>query len=272
MLSILSRLFLMISCQAALAARSPQPPKQPTSSPTPAPDLAKLKSIRIQGLQYIEKGSLMEADSLLSLADSAGLLDALDMVKWMPVKAVLNKYDGAGMLCCRAGQKEPSLAYFACNSLYDMIKDQPMETKRLALAAFGRCALSQKGCDTLRIREWLSHTYGSLAMFTEETDLVRDLDSRHFPSAGIFLAMARDRFSQGLFSPALVPAMEAYTRLSTAPEKSLAATIAYQCFLRLGNTDNAALWLSKASLSDARFRAQAVAFLQDAGYLWRCGC
>lgn len=255
-------LFLLISCQAAIAA-----PSAPPASLSPAPDRTQLKALRVQGLQCIEKGSLMEADSLLSMADSASLLDAVDMVKWMPVKAVLNRYDGAGMLCCRAGQKEPSLAYFACNTLYDMIKDQSVEIKRVALAAYRRCALSQKGCDTLRIRQWLSRAYGSFAMFTEETDLVRELDSRHFPSAGVFLAMARDRFSQGFFSPALVPAMEAFRRCDAAPEKSLAATIVYQCYLRLGKNDDAALWLSRASLSDGRFKTQAIAFLQDAGYL-----
>lgn len=211
----------------------------------------------------------MEADSLLSVADSAGLLDAVDIVKWMPAKAVLKRYNDAGGLCCRVGEKEPSLAYFACNTLYEIIKDQPVETKRVALAAYGRCVLSQKGCDTLRIRQWLSHVYGSFAMFTEETDLVRELDSRRFPTGNVFLAMARDRFAQGFFSPALVPAMEAFRRCDAAPEKSLAATIAYQCFVRLGKTGDAALWLSRASLSDARFKAQAIAFLQDAGYLDR---
>jgi hypothetical protein len=209
----------------------------------------------------------MEADSLLSLADSAGLVDAVDMVKWMPAKAVLKRYGDAGGLCCRAGGKEPSLAYYAFNTMYEIIKDQPVETKRVALAAYGRCALSQKDCDTLRIRQWLSHVYGSFAMFTEETDLVRDLDSRHFPAGGVFLAMARDRFAQGFFSPALVPAMEAFRRCDAAPEKSLAAAIAYQCCVQLGKTDDAALWLPRAALSDARFKTQAVAFLQDAGYL-----
>jgi tetratricopeptide (TPR) repeat protein len=253
---------ILVIAFPAFSAPSPQ-----LQSPSSAPDRAQLKAMRVQGLQCIERGSLMEADSLLSMADSAGLLDAVDVVKWLPVKAVLKRYSDAGRLCCRAGEKEPMLAYFACNNLYEIIKDQPVETKRAALAAYGRCALSQKGCDTLQIRQWLSHAYGSFALFTEETDLVRELDSRHFPTAGVFLAMARDRFAQGFFSPAVVPAMEAYRRCDAAPEKSLAATIVYQCYVRLGKTDDAALWLSRASLSDTRFRAQAIAFLQDAGYL-----
>jgi len=261
--------FFLISCQAVLAAQSIQPPKQttPAQPPPPSPDLSKLKFLRAQGLQDIERGGLAEADSLLTLVDSAGLLDATDMVKWMTVKAVLNKYRDAGALCCRAGHKEPRLGNFACNTLYDIVKDQPVETKRAALGAYRQCVVAQKGFDTLMVRQWLSHAYGSFAMFTEETDVVRELDSRHFPSAGVFLAMARDRFGQGFFADALEPAMEAYQRIESGQEKSLAATIVYQCYQRLGKTGEAALWLPKASLSDARFKAQAVAFLQDAGYL-----
>ncbi len=230
-------------------------------------DRPALQALRLRGLADIDKGNISEGDSLLCIADSAGILDALDMLRWMSAKAVLARYYDAGRLCCRVSAQQPQLAPIACARLFEIVKDQSVETKRLALGAYKQCALSQERCDTLQVKQWLSRTYGFFAMFAEETDLLRDLDSRRFPSGRDFLAIGRDRFSMGFFSDAVVPAMEAYRRLSEAPERSLAATIVYQCYLRLNKSADAALWLPRTELSDVRFRAQAAAFLQRAGFL-----
>ncbi len=226
-----------------------------------------LQASRLRGLADIDRGDIKKADSLLSRADSAGALDALDLLRWMPAKAVLGKYADAGRLCCRVAAQEPPLAQLACTRLFEIIRDLPAQTRRLALESYKRCALSQDGCDTLQIKQWLSHTDGYFGLFTEQTDLLRELDSRHYPSARDFLEAASTRFSMGFFSDAVVPAVEAYRRLGDAFQKSLAATIAYQCFVRLGKTDDAQTWLPRAELTDARFKAQAVSFLQGAGLL-----
>jgi len=104
-------------------------------------------------------------------------------------------------------------------------------------------------------------------MFTEETDLLRELDSPHFPSARNFLDAARDRLAMGFAAEAVIPGMEAFRRSTASADKSLAATIVYQSFVRLGKTADAALWLPRTQLSDIRFRAQAAVFLQQAGLL-----
>jgi hypothetical protein len=253
-------LFLTMAILSVAVFAQPPVPARPN-------DQSPRKATRILGLQSIERGNVMEGDSLLSIADSAGILNAFDMVRWIPVKAALSRYADAGSLCCRAGLKEPALTSYACDNLYEVIKDQAPEVKRLALTFYLKCALSHKNCDTLRLRQWLCRAYGSFALFDDENDCLRQLDSKNSPSAHEFLDAARERFSQGFFSAAVLPAMEAYSRLEAASEKSLAATIVYQCFLQTQKKDDAALWLSRATLSDNKLKAQAVAFLQDAGYL-----
>lgn len=225
------------------------------------------QAARSRGIADLDKGNIAEADSLLSAADSMGALDALDFLAWMPAKAALGRYFDAGVLCCKAGVKEPGLAAIACSRLYEMVRDKPAETRRLCLAAYRQCALSREQCDTLRIKEWLSRTYGSLGMFAEETDLLRELDTPHFPSANDFLDAARTRLAMGFAAEAVTPGMEAYRRLPAGAQKSLAATMVYHCFAVLGKTADAALWLPRAQLADARFRSQAAGFLQSAGLL-----
>jgi hypothetical protein len=242
---------------------------QPVLAPFSHLDRSVVQGIRVRGLAGLEQGNLAEADSLLSLADSAGGLDALDYLAWMSAKAALARYYDAGVLCCKAGAREPGLAAMACTRFFEIIKDKPVETRRLALTAYRQCALARDRCDTLRIKQWLSRAYGSYSMFTEETDLLRDLDTPHFPSGREFLNVARERFGMGFVAEAVVPAMEAFRRCPAAAEKSLAATIVYQCYLRIGKSADAALWLPRTELSDPRFRAQAVGFLQRAGLLDR---
>ena len=111
--------FIPMLVSAALGAQSVSP-----QSGVQRPDRPGLQALRLRGLQDLDKGNILEADSLLSVADSAGALDALDMVKWMSAKAVLAKYYDAGMLCCRVAAKEPSLASIACTRLFEIVKDQ----------------------------------------------------------------------------------------------------------------------------------------------------
>lgn len=117
------------------------------------------------------------------------------------------------------------------------------------------------------MKQWLSQTYGVFAMFAEQDGFLREIDSRHFPSAHDFLDISRERFALGFFTHAIAPAAEAYRRLDAVSEKSLAAAMLYQCYLQAGRPDSAALWLSRAALADPRFKAQAAAFYQAAGYL-----
>ena len=97
--------------------------------------------------------------------------------------------------------------------------------------------------------------------------MLRDLDTPHFPSARDFLGMARERLAMGFVSDAVAPATEAFRRCTDPREQSLAAAIVYQCYMKMGKNADAALWLPRARLSDPRFRAQAAAFLQRAGFL-----
>lgn len=102
----------------------PQPPKP--SLPAASPEKSKLKALRLRALQSIDRGNITEADSLLTIADSAGALEAADLVRWIQVKAALSRFADAGRLCCAAGRKEPVLAFYACGQLTEAIRTSPL--------------------------------------------------------------------------------------------------------------------------------------------------
>jgi tetratricopeptide (TPR) repeat protein len=249
---------------ALVVLASSTPPGGAAASPI---DRLTAQACRERGLADIDKGNLAEADSLLSVADSAGVLDGLDYLNWMPAKAALAGYAGAGVLCCKAGAVEPGMADVARIRLAELLKDRPVKTRGPALAAYRKCALSRPGCDTLKIKGWLLRVYEYSSMFAEAVDLLRELDTPRFPSARDFTGLARERLALGLVSEAVTPAEEAYHRSRDAEEKALAAAVAYQCYVKMGRNEAAAQWLPRAELSDPRFRAQAAAFLQRAGLL-----
>jgi hypothetical protein len=245
-----------------------------TASPasTHAVNSADGRAIRERGLAAIDKGSLAESDSLLFIADSAGMLSAGDYLRWLEVKAVLSDYRDAAVLCCKIDAREPRLSALARSRLMQMIEEQTPQVRRDALAAYRHCALAGPASDTLSLKQWLSRAYASFALFVQQDSLLEQLDTKKYPSAQDFLDAATERFSQGFVSEAVVPALRAYERLGSpgdAAARSLIATMLFQWYRSALKPDSASFWLARASLSDERFKVTAIAFLQSAGILDR---
>jgi Tetratricopeptide repeat len=250
-----------------LAAASPATGQAPVH----AVNFTDGRAIRERGIADLDKGSPAEADSLLRIADSAGILSAGDYLRWLDAKAVLSNYADAAGLCCKIDAREPRFSAVARGRLTQMTEEQPSAAKREALDAYRHCALSNPGCDTPGLKQWLSRAYASAGLFAQQDSLLVQLDTRQFPSAQDFLDAAEDRFSRGFVSEAVFPATRAWGRLADADTaaRSLAATMLFQCYRTALRPDSASYWLSRASLSDDRFRISAVAFLQSAGMLDR---
>jgi hypothetical protein len=253
-----------------IAAAFPAATSQATNS-------AHLRTIRERGLAGIESGNLAEADSLLSLSDSAGMLSAHDYLRWLEVKAVLSDYKAAARLCCKIDAREarePRLSPMGRGRLLQMIEEQPAAVKREALAAYRGCALMSRGCDTLVFKQWLSRAYASFGLFAQQDSLLAQLDTKNYPSAQDYLDAAAERFSQGFVSEAVVPAQRAYDRANGLGERggaarSLTATMLFMWYRQALKPDSASHWLERASLSDERLKVPAIAFLQGAGMLDR---
>jgi hypothetical protein len=227
-------------------------------------------TIRDRGLRDLDNSNLAEADSLLRIADSAGMLSAADYLRWLQVKAVLSNYKEAAGLCCRIDALEPRLSAMGRGRLSQIIEEQSPAIKRETLGAYRRCALSGPGCDTLAVKRWLSRAYASAALFAQQDSLLTSLDTKNYPSGQDFLEAATERFSQGFVAEAVVPALRAYDRLGRGDAgKSLAATMLFQWYRQALMPDSASHWLARASLSDDRFKVTAIAFLQSAGMLDR---
>jgi hypothetical protein len=254
---------LLFTCTMIAAAF----PASTGRAPTHAVDSAEGRALRERGLAEIDKGNPVEADGLLAVADSAGVLSAGDYLRWLEVKAVLSKYGDAARLCCKMASREPRFISTACGRLMQMVEDQPQAAKRDALAAYRGCALSSPGCDTPGIRQRLSRAYAAFALYAQQDSLLTLLDTKKFPSTQEFLDAATERFSQGFVSEAVYPAMKAYTRLTDTAARSLAATMLFQWYRQDRRSDSASLWLARASLSDERFKVIAIGFLQSAGML-----
>jgi hypothetical protein len=234
----------------------------------PAIDTAKMRSVRATALQLVDKGNFGPADSMLAVVDSAGLLDPYDVVRWIQVKGVLSEYGESGRLCCRL-DGDAHLSSLARSRFLELLGEADMAGRREALERYSRCVLSQKSPDTLRLKAWLATVYADFGMYGEEDAVLFELDSKRFPSADAFLVSAQQRFSRRLFPQCITPAAAAFQRAGDQAKKSLAAAILYQCYLHSGTSDSASFWLSRASFSDPRLKAQAAAFLQEAGYLDR---
>jgi hypothetical protein len=230
-------------------------------------DMVQIRSIRVRGLADIEKSNPGEADSLLSIADSARVLSGADRLRWLEAKAVLSKYDDAARLCCAIAVSDPGLGPLACGRLMQMIEDQSPSVKRGTLASYRRCAFAYPGCDTLSVKRWLSRAYASLALFAQQDSLLLQLDTKKFPSGIDLFDAATERFSQGFVADAVFPARAAWVRLPDPSAKSIAATMLFQWYRSAARPDSASLWLTRASLADERSRVAAIAFLQSAGMI-----
>jgi hypothetical protein len=226
-----------------------------------------LRSVRDRGLAAIDRSNPGEADSLLSVADSANALSGADRLRWLEVKAVLSKYDDAARLCCAIAATDPGLGPIASGRLMQMIEEQSPAVKRTALSAYRRCAFAYRGCDTPSVRQWLSRAYASLALFPEQDSLLLSLDTKRFPSGQDLFEAASERFSQGFVADAVAPARMAWIRLQDPSAKSIAATMLFSWFRSATQPDSATLWLSRASLSDERAKVAAIAFLQSAAMI-----
>jgi hypothetical protein len=225
-------------------------------------------SVRNDAIQNFETGNITVADSLFNIADSLDMLNANDISKWVQIKFLLKEYKDIANICCKALTKEPDIEYYINNNLYENLKDQPVEIKKLILSSYEICIFNRKKCDTIKTFLWLYNTYGSFAMFDEQTNIIKTYEKKIPHVAEYYLSMAKTRFLNGFIEKAIIPAIEAFTKTdSLSEQKSLAAMIVYECYKILGKNNDALFWLSKASFNDIKSKINAITFFQEAQYL-----
>jgi hypothetical protein len=210
--------------------------------------------------------NIREADSLCTAFDLTRFMGPFDLVKWLRIKGTLGQYGQAGRLACLATGKDPHFGPMLQYQLAEVVKDAKIDTVRAVLQAYVLCALGEGKCDTMAFKQWISGTYDRFGLYDEEVDALVSLDSKNHPSAQELLEAARQRFSRGLFSRAIRPALLAYARSTTVSQKTLCALLLYQSYAQTEKNDSAALWLAKVPLSQDSYKAEAITFFQRSRY------
>jgi hypothetical protein len=252
----LHRAFLcatFISCTAFSA------PNLFTRNAAPDPLENKISSL-------LANDDIREADSLCTAFDLTRSMGPFDLMKWVRIKGTLGQYGQAGRLACMATVKDRHYGPMLQYQLTEVVKDAKIDTVRAVLQTYALCALGEGACDTLAFKQWISGAYDRFGLYDEEVNILVSLDSKNHPSAQELLEVARQRFSQRLFTYVIRPALLACARSTTASQRALCALLLYQSYAQAEKNDSAALWLAKVPLSRDSYKAEAITFFQRSRY------
>jgi hypothetical protein len=84
----------------------------------------------------VKGGFHARADTLYSIFDAEGKLDAQDWLKWAKLKSLVGDYSKIATLYCKAIQKEPMLSVFAFHQLGGVLRDSDTTTAEKVLEHF----------------------------------------------------------------------------------------------------------------------------------------
>jgi hypothetical protein len=211
----------------------------------------------------VKRGFNARADTLYSIFDAEGKLDSQDWLKWAKIKGLMGDYSKIAMLYCKAIQKEPMLSVFALHQLGRELKDSDSGTAEKVLEQFSRCSIEFPGSDTVSIYSWLADIYAELGFYRQELIALKLISSSGGAIAARALEAAQKRYSLHKYREALEAARISYQSTDRFSIRSMAATIAYQSFLKLGQIDSAAGWLTRMELGSDKNRVEAITFYQN---------
>jgi tetratricopeptide (TPR) repeat protein len=215
----------------------------------------------------VQQSRLDEADSLFSAFHAGKRLDSFELLKWINVKAVLNRYEAAARLACAISLTQPRRMALAHHSLQKIIDDRSREIQKRVLAEYEHCMMKGGNSDTLRLRSWLSTMYGRLGFYDEEIDVLLRLETINAPIENDLLRIAQRYLMLRRYEQASRAAAEAYTRLSREQVRSKCAIILFQLYRQRGMLDSALFWIDKTDMNSLAIREQAVVVYQQTGLL-----
>ncbi len=213
----------------------------------------------------VKGGFHARADTLYSIFDAEGKLDAQDWLKWAKLKSLVGDYSKIATLYCKAIQKEPMLSVFAFHQLGGVLRDSDTTTAEKVLEQFSKCSIESPGSDTFSIYSWLADIYAELGFYRQELGVLNLISASGGAIAARALEAARKRYSLHKYIEAIEAARMSYQSTDRFSIRSVAATIAYQSFMKVGQIDSAARWLTRMELSSDKNRAEAITFYQNCG-------
>lgn len=213
----------------------------------------------------VKRGLHARADTLYSIFGAEGKLDSQDWLKWAKIKSLVGDYSKIAFLYCKAIQKEPMLSVFAFHQLGRELKDSESATAEKVLEQFSRCSIESPGSDTVSIYSWLADIYAELGFYRQELSVLNLISASGGAIAARALETARKRYSLHKYREAVEAARMSYQSTDRFSVRSMAATIAYQSFMKMGQIDSAARWLTHMELGSDKNRIEAITFYQNCG-------
>ncbi len=213
----------------------------------------------------VNRGMHATADTLLDIFDAEGKLDAQDLLKWAKIKSLTGDYSRIAGLYCRAIGKEPGFSGFAFHQLGRELGDSELSVAEKVLEQFLKCIIDSPGSDTLSIYSWLADIYSKLELYKQELDVFQAMEAAGGSISSRTLDAARKRYSLHKYREAIEAARMSYQSTDRASIRTMAATIAYQSFVKTGDNYSAAKWLARIGLDSDKSRIEAITFYQNSG-------
>ncbi|MCL2218947.1 MAG: hypothetical protein FWC23_01615 [Chitinispirillia bacterium] len=217
--------------------------------------------------KYSEGAGLPLADTLYRALDSAGRLDAHELIRYGRVKSLLGQYRDAARIFCRAAISDNRLEYAAMGQMGHMLADADSADKAAAIRTFERCALASPNADTAVFRNWLADFCGRQGLYEQEISLLTRLHTTESPSGRKLIDAARKHFSARRYRLAVSAAAAAYGRADEPKQRTDAAFVAHRSYLELKVRDSALIWLKLSEVNDRNAQIQAVTLNQETGRL-----
>ncbi|MBD3321209.1 MAG: hypothetical protein GF350_08960 [Chitinivibrionales bacterium] len=213
-------------------------------------------------------GDIAAADSLYQVFDRGINLTGIDLIRWAQIKGVLEEYESAARLLCRAQAQDPKIQALVRHDCARLIADAGPEQQLSALNAFAGCFLeSNPDIQSIQqFRRWIATVYFRYNLDSAAVSLLLKTESDTLPVGKELLAVAKNLVKEGRHAQAFFPARSAYGRLKKEKARSSCAALLSRLFHEQGALDSAIWWLEKVNHQETGSIAQAVSLYQQAGF------
>ena len=217
--------------------------------------------------KHSDGAGLPTADTLYRILDSAGRLNAHELLRYGRVKSLIGQYREAARIYCRAATGDQRLEHAAMTQMGNLLADADSTEKAAATRIFERCALAAPNADTAMFRNWLADFCGNQGLFEQEISILTRLHTTESPSDRRLADAAKRHFSNRRYRLAANAAAAAHKHSDEPQRRSDAAFTAYQSYLQLRIRDSALIWLDLSGINDKDAKIQAVTLNQETGHL-----
>lgn len=233
---------------------------------------ASRNAILFRQIEQSERESkFSQIDSLYTVLDNFGVLNAQHYLNWARTKEVMGDYTSMAGLYCRVSALDVRLTDITFRQMARAFESAPVDSIRSGFGMYQKCAFSVRGLDTMRLALWFADFYSHHGMDAEELRILQFATVSSDQLVPRLLDLAREQYGRGRFEKAILPARIAFGRSRDAGMKNSAARLVYQSFQALYRRDSALVWLGRTEITSDNARIDAIGLYQMSGQLAEAG-